>query len=126
MENSNLRQIAETLVNLTILEARELGRILKEEHGIKPKVQQAHLSHVPVYEEEVETQTEFDVILKSIGSGSKLTVIKLVKELTSLGLRESMDLVNSTPIILKERVSESESSELKQQFAKIGADIEVK
>jgi len=126
MEQENLRQIAETLINLTILEARELGRILKEEHGIKPAVQQAHLNHVPVYEEEVAVQTEFDVIIKSVGSGSKLAVVKLVKELTSLGLREAKELVDSAPAMVREQVSESEDRELERQFEEIGVEIEIK
>ena len=122
----NLKQIAETLVNLTILEAKELGKILKEEHNIKPSVQEVHLGHVPIYEEEVAVQTEFDVILKSIGSGSKLAVIKLVKELTSLGLREAKELVDSAPEMVREKVSESEAKELERQFQEIGVEIEIK
>jgi len=121
-----LKQMAETLINLTILEARELGRILKEDHGIKSAVQKAHLGHVPLYDEKVIVQTEFDVIIESIGSGSKLAIVKLVKELTSLGLRESMDLVNSAPITLKEKVSESEAKELEKKFENIGAEIKIK
>jgi len=124
MSQENLKQIAETLINLTILEARELGRILKEDYGIKPAVQQAHLSYVPAYEE-VEVQTEFDVILKSIGTGSKLAVVKLVKELTSLGLREAKELVDSAPAMVREQVSESEANELERQFQDIGVEIEI-
>ena len=125
MENANLKQIAETLVNLTILEARELSRIIREEHGIKPKVQQVHLGFVPQVED-IPEQTEFDVIINSIGTASKLTVVKLVKELTSLGLRESKNLVDSAPVAIKEKVSKSEADEFERQFDEIGVDVEVK
>ena len=121
-----LRKIAETLVNLTILETKELSRILEDEHGIKPSVKQTHLGFVDNIEKEPEVQTEFDVEIVSIESASKLSVIKLVKELTSMGLRESKELVDSTPFKIRENVSESEANEIKNQFESIGVNIEIK
>lgn len=121
-----LREIADKLVNLTILEARELGRILKEEYGIIPSVQKQYLGHVPIYQAipEVE-QKEFDVILKSLGAASKLNTVRLVKELTSLSLLESKNLVDSMPAKIKEKATKEEAEELKRLFTELGTEVEI-
>ena len=120
-----LKQLAETLANLTVLEANKLGEILKEDHGIEP-TQNTIVYQEEVVEEVEQEQTEFDVILKSIGKASKLHTVKLVKDLTSLGLRDAKDLVDSAPVKVKEGVSKSEAEELEKQFDEIGAETEIK
>lgn len=121
-----LKEIADKLINLTVLEARELGRILKEEYGIMPSVQKQYLPHVPIYQAiPVIEQKEFDVILKSLGAASKLNTVKLIKDVTSLGLLESKNLVDSTPAKIKEKIPYEEAQEIKRLFTDIGVEIEV-
>ena len=124
---ADLKQLAETLVNLTVKEVNELAAILKDEYGIEPA------AAAPVMmagaaagggEAAVE-QTEFDVILKS-GGANKLAVVKLVKELTGNGLKESKDLVDSAPAALKEGVSKDEAEGLKKSLEEAGAEVEIK
>jgi large subunit ribosomal protein L7/L12 len=124
---ADLKQLAETLVNLTVKEVNELAAILKDEYGIEPA------AAAPVMmagaaagggEAAVE-QTEFDVILKS-GGANKLAVVKLVKELTGNGLKESKDLVDSAPETLKEGVSKDEAEGLKKSLEEAGAEVEIK
>jgi large subunit ribosomal protein L7/L12 len=124
---ADLKQLAETLVNLTVKEVNELAAILKDEYGIEP----AAAAPVMVAgaaagggEAAVE-QTEFDVILKS-GGANKLAVVKLVKELTGNGLKESKDLVDSAPATLKEGVSKDEAEGLKKSLEEAGAEVEIK
>ncbi|MCF8221025.1 MAG: 50S ribosomal protein L7/L12 [Cryomorphaceae bacterium] len=125
---AELKQIAETLVNLTVKEVNELAAILKEEYGIEPA------AAAPVMmagggggaeAAAVEEQTEFNVILKASGP-NKLAIVKLVKELTGNGLKESKDLVDSAPATLKEAVSKDEAEGLKKSLEEAGAEVEVK
>jgi large subunit ribosomal protein L7/L12 len=123
---ADLKAFAEQLVNLTVKEVNELAQILKAEYGIEPAAA-APLAMVaaggdaPVVEE----QTSFNVILKSAGA-AKLAVVKLVKELTSLGLKEAKDLVDAAPKALKEGVTKDEANALKQQLEDAGAEVEIK
>jgi large subunit ribosomal protein L7/L12 len=124
---ADLKQFAETLVNLTVKEVNELAAILKDEYGIEPA------AAAPVMVAgggadagaAVEEQTEFDVILKA-GGPNKLAVVKLVKELTGNGLKESKDLVDGAPSTLKEGVSKDEAEALKAALTEAGAEVEVK
>ncbi len=125
---ADLKSFAEQLVNLSVKEVNELAEILKEEYSIEP----AAAAPVAVAAAgqgdsgaEEEAKTEFDVILKSPG-GSKLAVVKLVKELTSLGLKEAKELVDSAPKEIKEGVTKDEADSLKKQLEEAGAEVEVK
>ncbi len=125
---ADLKQIAETLVNLTVKEVNELATIMKDEYGIEP----AAAAPVMVAggagggaEEAAAEKTEFDVILKS-GGANKLAVVKLVKELTGNGLKESKDLVDAAPSTLKEGVSKDEAEGLKKSLEEAGAEVEIK
>ncbi len=124
---ADLKDFAEKLVNLTVKEVNELATILKDEYGIEP----AAAAPVAVAAgaegggEAAEEQTEFDVILKAPGS-SKLAVVKLVKELTSLGLKESKELVDGAPKAIKEGVTKDEAESLKKQLDEAGAEVEIK
>jgi large subunit ribosomal protein L7/L12 len=125
---ADLKQIAETLVNLTVKEVSELATILKDEYGIEPA------AAAPVMmagggggaaEAVAEEKTEFDVILK-FGGPNKLAVVKLVKELTGMGLKESKDLVDAAPSPVKEGVSKDEAEGLRKSLEEAGAEVEVK
>lgn len=123
---ADLKQIAETLVNLTVKEVNELATILKDEYGIEPA------AAAPVMmaaggggAEAAVEKTEFDVILKA-GGPNKLAVVKLVKELTGNGLKESKDLVDGAPTALKEGVSKDEAEGLKKSLEDAGAEVEIK
>ena len=123
---ADLKDFAEKLVNLTVKEVNELAEILKVEYGIEPAA--AAVVAGPAGGEgaaEAEEQTEFDVILKAHGQ-SKLAVVKLVKELTSLGLKESKELVDSAPTAIKEGISKDEAEALQKQLEEAGAEVEVK
>ena len=125
---ADLKQIAETLVNLTEKEVSELATIMKDEYGIEPAaaapVMMAGGAAAGGGEAAAE-QTEFDVILKA-GGPNKLAVVKLVKELTGNGLKESKDLVDAAPSTLKEGVSKDEAEGLKKSLEEAGAEVEVK
>jgi len=125
---ADLKQIAETLVNLTVKEVNELATIMKDEYGIEPAaaapVMVAGGAGAGAGEAAAE-KTEFDVILKS-GGANKLAVVKLVKELTGNGLKESKDLVDGAPTTLKEAVSKDEAAALKTQLEEAGAEVEIK
>lgn len=121
---ADLKAFAEQLVNLTVKEVNELAEILKEEYGIEPAAAAAIVA-APAGEAVAEEQTEFDVILKAAGS-SKLAVVKLVKELTSLGLKEAKELVDSAPKAVKEGVSKDEAEALRVHLEEAGAEVEVK
>jgi large subunit ribosomal protein L7/L12 len=125
---ADLKQIAETLVNLTVKEVNELATIMKDEYGIEP----AAAAPVMVAGgaaagggEAAAEKTEFDVILKS-GGANKLAVVKLVKELTGNGLKESKDIVDGAPATLKEAVSKDEAEGLKKSLEEAGAEVEIK
>ena len=125
---AELKQIAETLVNLTVKEVNELAAILKEEYGIEPAAAASVMMAGGGGGGEAaasEEQTEFNVILKASGP-NKLAVVKLVKELTGNGLKESKDLVDSAPATLKEAVSKDEAEGLKKSLEEAGAEVEIK
>jgi len=126
---ADLKQIAETLVNLTIKEVSELATIMKDEYGIEPAasapVMVAGGGAAAGGGEAAAEKTEFDVILK-FGGPNKLAVVKLVKELTGNGLKESKDLVDAAPSTLKEAVSKDEAEGLKKSLEEAGAEVEIK
>jgi large subunit ribosomal protein L7/L12 len=124
---ADLKQIAETLVNLTVKEVNELAAILKDEYGIEPAAAAAVMvaGGGAGAGEAAEEKTEFDVILKA-GGPNKLAVVKLVKELTGNGLKESKDLVDGAPSTLKEGISKDEAEALKKALEEAGAEVEVK
>jgi len=109
---ADLKQIAETLVNLTVKEVNELATILKDEYGIEPAAAAVAVAAAGGAEEATEEKTSFDVILKA-GGPNKLAVVKLVKELTGNGLKESKDLVDGAPTTLKEGVTKDEAEDLR-------------
>ena len=124
---ADLKKFAEELVNLTVKEVNELAKILKEEYGIEPAAAAVAVAAGPVAAaaEEVEEKTQFDVILKAAGP-NKLAVVKLVKELTSLGLKEAKELVDAAPKPVKEAVTKDEAEGLKKSLEEGGAEVEVK
>ena len=125
---ADLKQIAETLVNLTVKEVSELATIMKDEYGIEPAaaaVAVAGGGAAAGGDTAGEAQTEFDVVLKA-GGPSKLAVVKLVKELTGNGLKESKDMVDNAPTALKEGVSKDEAEGLKKSLEEAGAEVEIK
>ena len=123
----DLKAMAESLVNLTVKEVNELAEILKEEHGIEPAAAAVAVAGTAAGGSDGggEEKSEFDVILKAAG-GSKLAVVKLVKELTGLGLKEAKGIVDSAPAPLKEGVSKDEAEGLKSQLEEAGAEVELK
>ena len=121
---ADLKQFAEQLVNLTVKEVNELATILKDEYGIEPAAAAVVVSGGGDAAA-VEEQTEFTVVLKEAGS-SKLAVVKAVKELTGLGLKESKDLVDSAPSNIKEGVTKDEAEGLKKSLEDAGAVVELK
>ncbi|OOG78371.1 50S ribosomal protein L7/L12 [Algoriphagus sp. A40] len=126
---ADLTQLAEQLVNLTVKEVKELTDILKDQYGIEPAAASAVVvagggagaAEAPAEEE----KTSFDVILKAAGA-SKLAVVKLVKELTGLGLKEAKDLVDAAPKALKEGIAKDEAEALKKSLEEAGAEVEIK
>ena len=123
---ADLKQIAETLVNLTVKEVSELATIMKDEYGIEPAAAAAAVAGPAAGGGEAAAeQTEFDVVLIH-GGPSKLAVVKLVKELTGNGLKESKDLVDNAPTALKEGVSKDEAEGLKKSLEEAGAEVEIK
>lgn len=123
---ADLKAFAEQLVSLTVKEVNELAKILKDDYGIEPAAAAAVVAGPAAAAEVVEEeQTAFDVIIKAAGQ-SKLAVVKLVKELTSLGLKEAKELVDSAPKAIKEGVSRDEAEALKKQLEEVGAEVEVK
>ncbi len=125
---ADLKQLAEELVNLTVKEVNELAGILKDEYGIEPAAAAVAVAGPAAgggEEAAPAEQTEFDVILKAAGQ-SKLAVVKLVKELTGLGLKEAKEVVDSAPKAVKEKVSKDDAEALKNQLEEAGAEVEVK
>jgi large subunit ribosomal protein L7/L12 len=123
---ADLKQIAETLVNLQLKTLSELATILKNEYGIEPAAAAVAVAAGPAAGgEEAEEQTAFDVVLKSSGA-NKLAVVKLVKELTGLGLKEAKEAVDAAPCNLKEGVSKDEADALKAALIEAGAEVEIK
>ena len=125
---ADLKQLAEELVNLTVKEVNELAGILKDEYGIEPAAAAVAVAGPAAGGgdgDAVAEQTEFDVILKAAGQ-SKLAVVKLVKELTGLGLKEAKAVVDEAPKAIKEKVSKDEAEALKNQLEEAGAEVEIK
>ncbi len=124
---ADLKQLAEELVNLTVKDVNELAGILKDEYGIEPAAAAVAVAGPAAGggEEAAAEQTEFDVILKAPGQ-AKLGVVKLVKELTGLGLKEAKELVDGAPKAIKEKVAKDEAEALKTQLEEAGAEVEVK
>jgi large subunit ribosomal protein L7/L12 len=124
---ADLKDFAEKLVNLTVKEVSELADILKEQYGIEPAAAAVAVAGpaAATASAEVDEKSEFDVILKAAG-GSKLAVVKLVKELTGLGLKDAKDLVDNAPSPIKEGVSKDEAEGLKSSLEEAGAEVELK
>ena len=124
---AELKDFAEQLVNLTVKEVNELANILKDEYGIEPAAAAVAVAAGGGADagEAAEEQTEFDVILKAAGA-SKLAVVKLVKELTGLGLKDAKDIVDSAPKAVKEGVAKDEAEGIKKSLEEAGAEVELK
>ena len=123
---ADLKDFAEQLVNLTVKEVNELANILKEEYGIEPAAAAVAVAGPAASGgDAAEEKSEFDVILKAAG-GSKLAVVKLVKELTGLGLKEAKELVDNAPSPIKEGVAKDEAEGLKSSLEEAGAEVELK
>ncbi|MCJ7933402.1 MAG: 50S ribosomal protein L7/L12 [Chryseobacterium sp.] len=120
---SDLKNLAEKLVNLTVKDVNELAIILKDEHGIEPAAAAVVVAGGAA--EAAEEKTEFDVILKSAGA-SKLAIVKLVKDLTGAGLKEAKDIVDGAPAPIKTGISKDEAEALKKQLEEAGAEVELK
>ncbi|MEI6554552.1 MAG: 50S ribosomal protein L7/L12 [Paludibacter sp.] len=124
---ADLKAFAEQLVNLTVKEVNELATILKDEYGIEPAAAAVAVAAGPAAAaaEVVEEKTAFDVVLKAAGA-QKLAIVKLVKELTGLGLKEAKDLVDAAPSVIKEGASKDEAEALKKALTEGGAEVELK
>ena len=125
---ADLKAFAEQLVNLTVKEVNELATILKDEYGIEPAAAAAPVMVAGGAGEggaAAEEKTDFDVVLKAAGA-QKLKVVKTVKELTGLGLKEAKELVDSAPANVKEGIAKDEADALKTQLEEVGAEVEIK
>jgi len=124
---ADIKKLAEELVNLTVKEVNELAKILKDEYGIEPAAAAVAVAAAPAGGGEVEeaVQTEFDVIPKFAGN-SKLAIVKLVKEITTLGLKEAKELVDKAPVAIKEKITKEEAESIKSQLEEQGAEVELK
>jgi large subunit ribosomal protein L7/L12 len=123
---ADLKAFAEQLVNLTVKEVNELAEILKNEYGIEPAAAAVAVAAGPAAgAPAAEEKTSFDVVLKSAGA-NKLQIVKLVKELTGLGLKEAKDIVDAAPAAIKEGVAKEEAESLKKQLTEAGAEVELK
>ncbi len=121
---ADVKALAESLVNLTVKDVQELAEFLKSEYGIEPAAAAVVMSSGGDGAAAVEEKTSFDVILKS-GGPNKLAVVKIVKELTGLGLKEAKDLVDTAPKPIKEGVDKATAEELKTKLTEAGADVEI-
>ncbi len=122
---ADLKAFAEQLVNLTVKEVNELAKILKDEYGIEPAAAAVVVAAGPASAApEAEEKTAFDVVLKS-GGASKLAVVKIVEDLTGLGLKEAKDLVDGAPKNVKEGISKAEADDIAAKLKEAGADVEV-
>ena len=124
---ADIKSIGDTLVNLTVNEVKELADYLKDTYGIEPAAAAVAVAAGPAAggDAAVEEKTSFDVILKSAGA-AKLAVVKAVKELTGLGLKEAKDVVDAAPAPIKEGVTKDEAEALKKQLEEAGAEVELK
>ena len=122
----DLKEFANQLVNLTVKEVNELAQILKDEHGIEPAAAAVAVAAPAAGGAAAAVeQTEFDVILTNAGAG-KLQVVKIVKDLTGLGLKEAKELVDGAPKAVKEKVSKAEADDIAAQLKEAGAEVEIK
>ena len=122
---ADVKALAEELVNLSVKDVQELAKVLKEEYGIEPAATVVAAGPADGGAAAAAEQTEFDVILKSAGA-AKLAVIKAVKELAGLGLKEAKELVDNAPKAVKEKVSKAEAEQLKDALEEAGAEVEIK
>ena len=124
---ADIKKLAEELVNLTVKEVNELANVLKEEYGIEPAAAAVAVAAAPAADggAAAAEKTSFNVILKSAGQ-AKLQVVKVVKDITGLGLKEAKDLVDGAPKAIKEGVSKEEAEQVKSQLEEAGAEVEVK
>ena len=124
---ANISEIAEQLVNLTVKEVKELADILKDQYGIEPAAAAVAVAAGPAAggDDAGAAQTEFNVALNAAG-GQKLNVVKVVKEITGLGLKEAKDMVDGAPTNIKEGVSKEEAESIKAKLDEAGADVEIK
>ncbi|MCX6190177.1 MAG: 50S ribosomal protein L7/L12 [Bacteroidetes bacterium] len=122
---ADLKAFADQLVNLTVKEVNELAKILKDEHGIEPAAAAVVDSATPASAAVAAEQTSFSVILKNAGQ-AKLNVVKVVKDLTGLGLKEAKDLVDGAPKAVKEGVDKATAEDLKARLTEAGAEVEIK
>lgn len=123
---ADIKTLAEELVNLSVKDVQELAQILKDEYGIEPAAAAAVVAAPAAGGAAAAAeQTEFDVILKAAGA-NKLNVVKVVKELTGLGLKEAKELVDGAPKAVKEKVAKAEAEQLKAKLEEAGAEVEVK
>ena len=123
---ADIKKFAEELVILTVKEVQELAQVLKDEYGIEPAAAAAVAVAAPAAGAEAPAeQTQFDVILTSAGQ-AKLQVVKAVKEITGLGLKEAKDLVDKAPAPVKEKITKAEAEQVKAQLEEVGAEVEVK
>ncbi|MDR1672178.1 MAG: 50S ribosomal protein L7/L12 [Bacteroidales bacterium] len=125
---ADIKALAEQLVNLTVKEVNELAQVLKDEYGIEPAAAAVAIAAAPADSGDAPAAVEkssFDVILKSPG-GAKLQIVKLVKELTGLGLKEAKELVDASPKAVKEGASKEEAESIKAQLEEAGAEVELK
>ena len=124
---ADIKKLAEELVNLTVKEVNELANVLKEEYGIEPAAAAVAVAAAPAADggAAAAEKTSFDVILKSAGQ-AKLQVVKVVKDITGLGLKEAKDLVDGAPKAVNEGVSKEEAEQVKSQLEEAGAEVEVK
>ena len=123
---ADIKALAEELVNLTVKEVNELATVLKEEYGIEPAAAAVAVAAGPAAgAPAAEEKTNFDVVLKSAGA-AKLQVVKLVKELTGLGLKEAKEIVDGAPSVVKEGLPKADAEGLKKQLEEAGAEVELK
>ena len=126
---ADIKKIADQLVNLTVKDVSELVNILKDEYGIEPVAAATVVSTAAAGEadggEAAEEKTNFDIVLKSAGA-SKLAVVKLVKELTGLGLKDAKDMIDGAPKAIKEGVAKDEAEAAKKRLEEAGAEVELK
>ncbi|MDD2491500.1 MAG: 50S ribosomal protein L7/L12 [Bacteroidales bacterium] len=123
---ADIKKFAEELVNLSVKDVQELAKVLKEEYGIEPAAAAVAVAGpAAAAAAEVAEQTQFDVILKSPGQ-AKLQIVKVVKEITGLGLKEAKDLVDAAPKAIKEKVSKAEAEQVKAQLEEAGGEVEIK
>ena len=122
---ADLKALAETLVNLTVKDVNELATILKSDYGIEPAAAAVAVAAPAAGPAAAAEKTEFDVILKSAGA-QKLNVVKVVKDLTGLGLKEAKDLVDGAPKAVKEKADKATAEDIKKKLEEVGAEVEIK